>query len=161
VVPEVKPAPKVEVKPAPKAEVKPEPKAEVKPENSDRTPVPAQAQPGTSPAAAERGFLRPRVLVPAIVGGVLLVAGGTSWGMSRRELSRFSSDDPTLDTLSEVRSTTSRGRTLQTVGVGLLGTGAMSLGLAAGMYFAGAPSGEGTLAVGTDGTSAFIMGRWP
>ncbi|HEX8701848.1 MAG TPA: hypothetical protein VF815_23675 [Myxococcaceae bacterium] len=174
VIPEVRPEPKpeqkAEAKPEPKpvakAEVKPEapkpaPKAEVKPEAPRPVPLPPEAVPVAPTMATGRSFLRPRVLIPAIAGGVLLAAGGTSWAMSRKELSRLNNDDQSLDTREEVRSVASRGSTLQTLGVGMLGAGVVSLGIAAGMYASSTPSSDGALMMGTDGTSAFVMGRWP
>ncbi len=110
---------------------------------------------------AGRSFTRPQYLVPAIASGVLLVAGGTSWALSRRELSRLNNDDPALTSRAEARSAASRGRTLQSVGVGLLGAGVVGLGLTTGWYAFGTPSNELSLNVGTDGTSAFVQGRWP
>ncbi len=157
VVPEAKPAPKRELSPVSKAESKPAPK----PEDSARTPLPTEALPRAATEGTERGLLRPRVLIPAISGGVLLVAGGAVWAMSRQELSRLQNDDPTLNTTEAVRSTASRGSTLQTLGVGMLGAGVVSLGIAVGIYASGTPSSEAALRVGTDGTSAFVMGRWP
>ncbi len=108
-----------------------------------------------------RSFTRPQYLVPAIVSGALVVAGGTSWALSRRELSRLNNDDPALTSRAEARSAASRGRTLQSVGVGLLGAGVVGLGLTTSWYAFGAPSSELSLNVGTDGTSAFVQGRWP
>jgi hypothetical protein len=109
----------------------------------------------------ERSFTRPQFLIPAIAGGVLLVAGGTTWAMSRQELSRLNNDDPAIATREDARQVASRGSTLQSVGVGLLGAGVVGLGIATGWYALGSSSNEMTLNVGTDGTSAFVHGRWP
>jgi hypothetical protein len=131
------------------------------------SPAEPQAKPGVAVAQAEpatvtgRSFTRPQYLVPTIASGVLLVAGGTSWALSRRELSRLNNDDPALTSRAEARSAASRGRTLQSLGVGLLGAGVVGLGLTTGWYAFGAPSSELSLNVGTDGTSAFVQGRWP
>ncbi|WP_224247744.1 tetratricopeptide repeat protein [Hyalangium gracile] len=109
-----------------------------------------------------RSFTRPQVLVPAIAGGVLMVLGGTSYAMSRKELSNLNNDDPKLATREDAERAADRGRTFQSVGVGLLGAGAAGLGFALGWYaFGPTSSGETALTVGTDGTSAFVQGRWP
>lgn len=124
-------------------------------------PLAPSAPPEPSPEVSGRSFTRPQVLIPAIGGAVLLVAGGTSYALSRGELSRLNGDDPKLTTREEVRSAASKGRTLQAVGVGLLGAGVVGLGFAAGWHVFGPPSNEMALRVGTDGTSAFVQGRWP
>jgi tetratricopeptide (TPR) repeat protein len=110
---------------------------------------------------ARSGGLRSRALLPAIGGGVLVVAGGVSWALSRQELSRLRDNDAGLATREDVHGSASRGSTLQTVGVGLLGTGVLSLGVAAGMYVFGAPEEGVALGMSTDGTSAFVQGVWP
>lgn len=122
-------------------------------------------QPPPAPAAAtevsSRASLRSRALLPALAGGVLLAAGGVSYGMARSEQNRLRTGAPELDTLEAARTGASRGRTWQTVGFGLLGAGVVSLGIATGMYVLGAPTEPVALGVGTDGTSAFVYGRWP
>ncbi len=110
---------------------------------------------------ASRSILRPRFLIPVIGGGILLVAGGTSWTLSRRELSRLRDNDSTLATRGDVQRVASRGRSLQSVSMGLLGAGLVGLGLAAGLYASGTPPSLAPIEVSTDGTSAFVMGRWP
>jgi hypothetical protein len=137
----------------------PAPPPATKPSPSSPGPIADVGSP--PPEVAQRSFTRPQVLIPAITGGVLLVAGGTTWAMSRKELSRLNNDDPDIRTREDAHSTASRGRTLQSVGVGLLGAGAVGLGLAAGWYAFGPASNEMALQVGTDGTSAFVQGRWP
>jgi hypothetical protein len=150
--PDTRPKPDVAV-----AQAEPAPK---KPQLAPAEPSsPAGLDKSTS--VTERSFSRPRFLVPAIASGVLLVAGGTSWALSRRELSRLNSDDPALTNRADAHSAASRGRTLQSVGVGLLGAGIVGLGITTGWYAFGAPSNELSLKVGTDGTSAFVHGRWP
>lgn len=127
-------------------------------------PAPPEKEPEPEAAVAQvqtRSFTRPQVLIPAITGGVLLVAGGATWAMSRQELSRLNNDDPALTTREEAHSAASRGSTLQTVGVGLLGAGVVGLGIATGWYTLGQSSNELSLKLGTDGTSAFVQGRWP
>jgi hypothetical protein len=121
--------------------------------------VDAVSRPSTQ--VATRSFTRPQFLIPAIGGGVLLVLGGTSWAMSRQELSRLNNEDPKFLNGEDAHSAASRGRTFQSVGVGLLGAGVAGLGFAAGWYVFGPPSNETALTVGTNGTSAFVQGRWP
>lgn len=139
--------------------------SQAQPEPKPESPTsPAQPVGGldTGPTeVTERRFTRPQFLIPAITGGVLLVAGGTTWAMSRQELSRLNNDDPSLTTREEAHQAASRGRTLQSVGVGLLGAGIVGLGIATGWYAFGSSSNEMTLKVGTDGASAFVQGRWP
>lgn len=91
-----------------------------------------------------------------------MVLGGTSWALSRGELSKLNNNAPSLATAEDAHNAASRGRTYQTVGVGLLGAGVASLGFALGWNFFGPTSSTGpTVSVGTDGTSAFVQGRWP
>jgi hypothetical protein len=136
--------------PAPPPETKPTPSS----------PSPLVELEGDSQRVAQQGFTRPQVLIPAITGGVLLVAGGTTWMMSRQELSRLNNSDPELLSREDAHRVASRGSTLQTVGVGLLGAGVVGLGLAGWNAFG--PTSDGlAFQVGTDGTSAFVQGRWP
>lgn len=121
----------------------------------------ALAPPTVSSGAPRREALRRRSLIPALAGGALAVGGGLSWTLSRGELDRLRNDDPRLATTDDVKRSMSRGRTLQTLGIGLLGAGAVGLATAAGMYMLGAPEQPVALGVSTDGTSAFVHGRWP
>jgi hypothetical protein len=121
----------------------------------------ALAPPTVSSGAPRREVLRRRSLIPALAGGALAVGGGLSWTLSRGELDRLRNDDPRLATTDDVQRSMSRGRTLQTLGIGLLGAGAVGLATAAGMYMLGAPEQPLALGVSTDGTSAFVHGRWP
>lgn len=104
---------------------------------------------------------RSRALLPAIIGGTLAAAGGVSWALSRGELSKLRNADPALADLESINRSASRGRTLQTTGVGLMGAGVLGLGVAAGLYLLGAPTEQGSVSVGTDGSSAFVSGKWP
>jgi hypothetical protein len=150
--------------PDPRATAPQPPKSQAGPK-----PVPESAAPiATAPPEGEltgrgsgRSFTRPQILIPAITGGVLLVAGSTSWALSRGELSRLNNDDPSLRTREDVRRAASRGSTFQSLGAGLLGAGVVGLGFAAGLYMGAPPSNERAVQVGTDGTSAFVQGRWP
>jgi tetratricopeptide (TPR) repeat protein len=133
-----------------------------------RTPLPShalpvaprQAQPSAPPMASGSRLTHPRVLIPAISGGVLMVAGGTSWVLSRRELSRLRSNDATLTTREAVHLRASRGSTYQSIGIGLLGAGVVGVGIATGLFLT-MPTDPVTLGMSTDGSSAFVVGRWP
>lgn len=126
-----------------------------------KIPLASPAVPAAATEVAQPDPLRPQVLIPAIGGGVLTVAGCTFWALSRKELSRLRNNAPELATLEDARSSASHGKTYQTVGVGLLGAGLASLGTAAGMYFLGTSSNQVALGLSTDGTSAFVQGVWP
>ena len=163
------PSPPPEPPPAPASPPASPPKPEVAalapptPKQPELTPdkPPSPAVLHEPPTVAGRGSMKPRILIPAIASGALLVAGGTSWALSRRELSRLNGDDPSLASRADAQRAASRGRTLQSMGVGLLGAGAVGLGLTAGWYALGGGSNELSLQVGTSGTSAFVQGRWP
>lgn len=105
--------------------------------------------------------LRSKAYLPAVVGGALAVAGGVSWVLSRGELSKLRDADPALSDSTSIDRAVSRGRTLQAAGIGLLGAGVIGLGLATGMYLAGAPQEQVSVRLGTDGRSALVYGRWP
>lgn len=126
-------------------------------------PLPSVALPPTavSSSAPRREALRRHALIPALAGGALAVAGGVSWTLSRGELGQLRGDDARLATMDDVRRSMSRGNTLQTVGIGLLSAGAVGLAVSAGMYMLGAPEPSLALGVSTDGTSAFVQGKWP
>jgi hypothetical protein len=81
--------------------------------------------------------------------------------MSRQELSRLNNNDQTITTREEAHQAASRGRTLQSLGVGLLGVGAVGLGIATGWYAFGPSSNEIALKVGSNGNSVLVHGRWP
>ncbi|WP_240487161.1 hypothetical protein [Hyalangium minutum] len=100
-------------------------------------------------------------LIPAIAGGSLVVAGGVSWALSRGELNRLRTASPSLTSEEDVRHSVSRGRTLQTLGMGLLGAGTAGLLTAAGMYMLGGPSRPTTIGVGTTGQAVILYGDWP
>lgn len=125
----------------------PEPKAE---------PPPAVAQ--QSPVL--KG-LRRAAPVTAIAGGTLFVAGGITYALSRSELSRLRGEGVDLQSQEAVDKSVSKGRTLQTVGVGLALAGTAGLLTAAGGFLLGSPEEPVAVGVGTDGTSAFVFGRWP
>ncbi|QRO00901.1 hypothetical protein JRI60_18640 [Archangium violaceum] len=137
----------------------------VEPSASPSTAVVTQP-PATPPSAASleasaHGALRRKSLIPAVAGGTLLVAGGISWAISRGTLNQLRTNDPRIATREDVQRNVSRGNTWQTVGISLLGAGAAGLVTAAGMYVLGSPDQPVSLGVSTDGTSAFVHGRWP
>ena len=121
----------------------------------------SHALPATAPEVLQRDPLPSQVLIPTVGGGVLTIAGGTFWVLSRRELSRLRDNSLEIATREDAQSIASRGRTYQAVGVGLLGVGLVSLGTAAGLYALGKAPDEVTLGMSTDGTSAFVHGVWP
>ncbi|AKF87429.1 hypothetical protein MFUL124B02_42685 [Myxococcus fulvus 124B02] len=104
---------------------------------------------------------RERAWIPAAVGGALAAGGGVMWWLASREESKL--DEPSADIRSrdDARKVASRARSLQSVSVGLLVGGVVGLGVGTGMYLLGAPRAPLALTVGTDGTSAFVSGRWP
>lgn len=130
-------------------------------------PPPPQAAPvaAPSPAVATQSpvlkGLRSAAPVTAIAGGTLFVAGGITYALSRSELSRLRDNDAALDSQEAVDKTVSKGRTLQTVGVGLAVAGTAGLLAAAGGFLLGSPEEPVAVGLGTDGTSAFVFGRWP
>jgi tetratricopeptide (TPR) repeat protein len=133
-------------------------------------PQPPAPGPATTPAAdplavssepSRPGLLRRHALIPAIAGGTLVVAGGVSWAISRGEASRLRNDDPEIQSVEDVNASVSKGRTWQTLGVTLLGVGTAGLATAASIYLLGAPEEPVAVGLGTDGTSAFVYGRWP
>lgn len=139
------------------AELKAMPRPPTQPK--DVKPLPES---GVADTTAEPSRLRQHALIPAIAGAALVVGGGVSLGISRAELNKLRNDDPRIVTLEDVERIGRRGRTWQTVGVGLLGVGAAGLVTAAGMYLLGAPRDDEALSIrlGTDGTSAILYGRW-
>jgi len=107
---------------------------------------------------------RSRAWIPAVAGGALAVTGGVFYGLAHGQKSKLRDRDASLGSRQSAEDVASKGKTLQTVGVSLLSVGVVGLGIATGMYVLGGPpepSGSMTLQVGTDGTSAFIFGRWP
>ncbi|HEX5752851.1 MAG TPA: hypothetical protein VFZ09_41995 [Archangium sp.] len=139
---------------SPRPDTQPPPTAE-----SPRQETPAPHAP-TVNTTGQQG-LRSRALIPAVAGSVLLAVGGVSHGLARNEQARLRNGDPSLTSYEEARRSMSRGKTFQNVGAGLIGAGVVGLGLAAGFYVLGAPEAPMALSVGTDGTSAFVSGRWP
>jgi tetratricopeptide (TPR) repeat protein len=116
--------------------------------------------PGVQPPPEITSSSRSRALLPTIVGGVLVAAGGVSYGLARSELSKLRGDDPRLATYADARASASRGKTFQTMSLGLAGAGVVGLGVAAGLYLLGGSSQPMALGVSTDGTSAFVHGSW-
>ncbi|WP_163988881.1 hypothetical protein [Pyxidicoccus caerfyrddinensis] len=128
-------------------------------------PPPAtQAQPA-APVMQESGHRgsHSRAWLPATIGGGLLVSGGVSYLLARSEQSKLRGNEASLATLEDAKRSASRGRTYQWVGLSLASAGVVGLGISAGMYLLGQPSKSPPLGidVSTDGTSAFVQGRWP
>jgi hypothetical protein len=109
----------------------------------------------------ESGRLTVAPLVPGIVGIALLLSGGVFWGMAKSEQLRIQNDESSLTTIQEARLSASRGKTYQTLGLGLTGAGVLALGSSVVLYVAQTPKASVTLGAGTDGTSAFLRGTWP
>ncbi|WNG50849.1 hypothetical protein F0U60_47045 [Archangium minus] len=109
------------------------------------------------------GGMRGRAWLPASVGGVLLVGSGVSYALALHERSRLRGEGPPFASLQDAERSAARGRTYQSVSWGLMGAGVVGLGISAGMYLLGRPEEPGKvgLSVSTDGTSAFLSGRWP
>ncbi len=139
------------------------PSASVKPPSVVPTPQGPQTTVAPPVEEASSGALRSRAWLPATLGGVLLVGGGVSYALAKGEQSKLRDDDVRLATPQDVERTVSRGRTYQTVGLSLAGAGILGLGVSAGMYLLGGPSTQDEVGLGlsTDGTSAFVYGRWP
>lgn len=146
------------------------PPTEVAPRPGSQQPLTeALGNPALAPEAPSAGvtktaseeLLRSPVLLPALGGGGLVVAGGTFWALSRWELSRLRNNDSRLGTREEVRSIASRGRTYQTVSAGLLAAGLVGLGVAVGLHTLGSPPSEVTVGFTPSGGTAFVQGRWP
>lgn len=123
---------------------------------------PASAVPDVARVPGGRGA-RTHAWLPATVGGGLLVGSGVSYLLARGEQSKLRGDDTGLESLEDAKRSASRGRTYQSVGLTLAGAGVVSLGISAGLYLLGRSSESQTLAIdaSTDGTSAFVQGRWP
>ncbi|WP_147448650.1 hypothetical protein [Corallococcus terminator] len=123
----------------------------------------APTEPLSAHAETSGSRLRGRAWIPATVSGALLVGGGVAYLQARSERSKLQTNDASLTNSQEVDRSVSRGRTFQTVGWVLTGAGVAGLGISAGMYLLGAPQASGQIELGmsTDGTSAFVVGRWP
>jgi len=141
---------------APKPEI---PKVEPPPQPPP-TPVAAPPAAVATQSPVLKG-LRRAAPVTAIAGGTLFVAGGITYALSRSELSRLRDNDAGLNSQEAVDKSMSKGRTLQTVGISLVGAGTAGLIAAAGGYLLGSPEEPVAVGLGTDGTSAFVFGRWP
>ncbi|MCE9672685.1 hypothetical protein LY474_33240 [Myxococcus stipitatus] len=127
-------------------------------------PAVVVAPPATSTPEVRAGASRlERAWLPAAIGGGLLAGSGVTFLLARSQHSKLTDKDTDLETVPDVKDTSSKGKTYQTVGVVLAGAGVVGLGVAAGMYLWGAPSRspETGLVLSTDGTSAFVSGRWP
>ncbi len=159
---EVPVAPAPPPAPPPVATAPPEPVMPTDPQATPAPlPLPAPAPVTAAPEVSTSATLRSRAWIPATVGGVLLVGGGVSSLQARSERSRLRRDDVSLATSQDVDRSVSRGKTFQAVGLVLAGAGVAGLGLSAGMFLLGGPPEKLGVQLGTDGTSAFVSGRWP
>ncbi|WP_342380413.1 hypothetical protein NVS55_12470 [Myxococcus stipitatus] len=122
---------------------------------------PVQAEPPLQAESSARSSSR--AWLPAVVGGGLLVGSGVTWLMARGQHSNLTSASGGVNTVQGMQDAASKGEGLQTVSAVLAGAGVVGLGVAAGMYlWGGASEPQGmALTLGTDGTSAFVSGRWP
>jgi hypothetical protein len=105
--------------------------------------------------------VRPRVLVPAIGGGALLLSGGISWGLARRELSKVRGEDLSDGTMDDSKRAAVRGKRYQDWGFGLAGTGVVTLGVATVLYVLQVPKAPVSPNLDATGTSALLQGTWP
>ena len=136
---------------------------EMKPSREPRPPaaLARTALPRSEAEVSGGTLLRRRAPIPAVAGGVLVIAGGVSWGLAHGQKSKLRERDASIGTREDAVDVGARGRTYQAAGVGLLAAGVVGLGIATGMYLLGAPGDSVSLRVGTSGTSAFVSGRWP
>lgn len=118
-------------------------------------PVPPLQEP--PPRASSKAWL------PAAIGGGLLVGSGVTWLMANGQHSKLTGKSGGAGSVQEMQDAASKGKGIQTVSAVLAGAGVVGLGVAAGMYLWGGSSDtEGVaLSLGTDGSSAFVSGRWP
>ena len=120
-----------------------------------------EAMSRTSDVPAQRASLRDRAGLPLSAGLVSLAAGGVCWVQSQKYLTRLRADSPELVTWKDVRQNSSLGQNLQLTAVSLLGLGAAAFLTGVGMHVWGGPDTSLSLAVDSQGTSAFVQGRWP
>ena len=104
---------------------------------------------------------RPRVLVPAIAGGALLVSGGVFWGLALREQSQLRREDFSDGTMEDSRAAALRGKRYQNWGIGLAGAGGAALGVATVLYVLQAPKAPVSLGLDANGAAVFLHGTWP
>ncbi|NBD08269.1 hypothetical protein [Corallococcus silvisoli] len=136
------------------------------PPPSEPLPVAVSVAPVAAPesaldASGSRASLRTRALIPAVAGGALVATAGIFWGMAEGRKAKLEGAAPDLHSRADALDVARGARGLQKVSVGLLMGGVVGLGAATGMYLLGAPEKRSSLQVGTDGTSAFVAGRWP
>ncbi|EPX57939.1 TPR domain protein [Cystobacter fuscus DSM 2262] len=130
--------------------------------NPPAQPEDLKAESTATPSEKTPSGLRRHALIPALAGGALVVAGGVSLGISRAQANILRDDDPRIVSRADAELVGRRGQNWQTAGFSLLGVGAAGLLTAAGMYLLGAPDDAApSIGVGTNGTSAFLYGRWP
>lgn len=120
-------------------------------------------QDSVAASAVEPSQSSVRVWLPASIGGGLLVGSGVTYLLARGQEAKLKGTGSDFATPADVKRTTSRGQTYQRISLGLAGAGVAALGVSAGLYLMARPSKAQRLAlsVGSDGTSAYLFGRWP
>ncbi|WP_342377540.1 hypothetical protein NVS55_39565 [Myxococcus stipitatus] len=136
---------------------KPPPPPELK--QDEKKDILTPPTPPLPPPVVEKS-MRQRAWIPAVAGGALAAGGGVMWLLASSEKAKLGPSSK-LESQDEAEAVARRTRSMQSVGVGLFVGSAVGLGVAAGMYLLGGPEEPPMLSVGTDGTSAFVSGRWP
>jgi hypothetical protein len=101
----------------------------------------------------------PQIVIPATLGVLATGTGVSFWLFAKKDYSSLEKDDPRIVDDASAKHLVSRGSTYQNVGLGLLGTGLVGLGLAAGLYGLSTPDTPVDLSVGTKGALT-VRGRW-
>jgi hypothetical protein len=113
--------------------------------------------PPLSAGKADTGVFRTSAITSSLTGVGLLISGGVFWNLAKREQSRLRSSDPGDD--PDIIA--ARGKTYQTLGLGLLGTGLVGLGTAATLSVLSKPRASFSLELGMGRSSLVVHGRWP
>jgi hypothetical protein len=115
--------------------------------------------PGLAPAG---GGARAHAWLPAVGGGVALLAGGGLFALAQGEAARLRSDDASITDAGALAQAVSRGKTLQTAGLAVGGLGLAALAVGAGMYAFGGGGGELAVApLRGGGLVVAVGGRFP
>ncbi|WP_044282623.1 hypothetical protein [Myxococcus stipitatus] len=137
----------------------PKPPPPPEPKQAEKKDLVNPLTPPLPPPVVEKS-MRQRAWIPAVAGGALAAGGGVMWLLASSEKGKLGPSSK-LASVEEAEAVARRARSMQSVGVGLFVGSAVGLGVAAGMYLLGGPEEPPMLSVGTDGTSAFVSGRWP
>ncbi|RKH37793.1 hypothetical protein D7X12_28325 [Corallococcus sicarius] len=124
------------------------------------TALPEPASPPVPGVSSSRASLQDRALIPAVAGGILVVAAGVTWGLAEGQKSKLAHATD-IHTRADAMRVANNARGLQTVSVGLLVGGLVGLGASTGMYLLGSPKRPVPVQLGMNGTSVFVSGRWP